>query len=105
GELVHRLQHVCLWDDLPDLSRQALDAVQQEAAHRSIAEGPPADPLPPFYLLSLATPTTAEQQRCGAQRWVEQRLKATLPRGPFAFPAGRRGVSAKIRLGYLSADF
>jgi len=100
SQLVHQLQHLCLWHDLADQSRRLIDLVTRQAS-REIT-----DTVPPFIFLTLATPpTTAEQQfRCACQ-WVEQYLKSAMIQGQQARLARASPSPRKIVLGYLSADF
>ena len=99
GNLVHQLQTIAQWDDLKSLSERVV-ALMSSGAERSdetVAN--------PFYLLSLPTMTTAEQQLIGARQWVERELKLT------ASPARERSMpgilenKTKFKIGYLSGDF
>ena len=101
GELIHRLQHVCLWTELADLERRALESLEQP-----LSGGGVAGPLTPFCLLTFATPpTTAAQQQSGARRWVEQRFAAEMKIGQQASPRVAVDPLSKITVGYLSTDF
>jgi len=107
GALIHQLQHVCAWDELPTLLPQAVETVQ--ANRPADAAGP--EPIHPFTFLTLATPTTAAQQLRCARTWAERHLRSPASAVTKA-PAAQAGpaqpkskTSSKITLGYLSADF
>lgn len=121
GQLVHQLQHLCAWDDLPPLVDQAI---------RSVADGPRntnQPPLSPFAFLTMPVATSSQQQqRCAAQ-WAtyHTRTVVTNDRAWWAVAADSAASDARshgssadnssktlpavapsrIRVGYLSADF
>ena len=75
---IHQAQHLCLWRNLEDLSRQLIAAVEYETPT------PSSDEVAPFSFLALPIPTTpAQQLRCG------QRKSATLAMQPMALPPRR----------------
>jgi len=101
AELVHQLQHVCLWKDLGRLSQRLLEVVQKDATHGLVA---------PFTLLALPTSVTAAELHQCASRWVEQRLRfVRSPKSKVQSQdiAHRTSHIAhrRITVGYLSADF
>ena len=114
AELAHQLQRICLWDDLQPLSHRVIEAVEKDPA-RSMA-----DSISPFAFLALPTATTANQQLLCARNWAALRLgfgstgsklpvapifDSSLPHHrPFTFDRPKRD-QAKIKVGYLSADF
>jgi protein O-GlcNAc transferase len=98
GELVHQLQHICLWDDLSDLARQVVEAIENQAVC------PFGDAVSSVTLLSMPTLTTPEQQYQCACQWVERQLHKTVFAAPMAFVHLPRARS-KITLGFLSTDF
>lgn len=99
GDLVHALQQICLWEDIGELSRHTIDAVQHEAARS------PQDPLSPFSFVALPVPTTAEQQFRCARRWTDERFKSTGPGCDPLAPVARRPPGSRTTIGYLSVDF
>jgi predicted O-linked N-acetylglucosamine transferase (SPINDLY family) len=88
SELTYLRRRLCEWQDLADVDRRLLDAIDADAGA-----------VQPF--VSLFLPTTARQQLRCAQQWARDNL----PPGD-ALPAPPSAV-AKDRLvvGYLSADF
>lgn len=100
GDLVHQLQHVCLWSRLRELSQRAVAAV--EAAPSSGA----FDAMSPFAFLALAgTVTTAEQQWRCARQWVDQHPHRAMRSGQQQLWRRPKVAPARITVGYLSVDF
>lgn len=93
GELVHQLQHICDWRDLPRLQEQLL---------RDFS-GPAMPVVSPFILLGV--PATPEIQLEAARRYAAPiAAAAQQAQAASAFrydPAPHQ----RLRIGYLSADF
>lgn len=87
----------CEWDHFDDWQAQVL---------ASLAD-PQQPALPPFWLLSLAGISAAQQREC-AQQWMQDRLhhssgdRAMLAHEFASQPVAR---GSRIRLGYVSNDF
>ena len=96
--LIHQLQHLCLWSDLADLSRQLIAWVDSRD-DVLIAENH-SDLISPFSFLTLSIPTTAAQQQRCARRWAR-----TISRPPRPLSTGLRDHPEPRCLGYLSSDF
>jgi predicted O-linked N-acetylglucosamine transferase (SPINDLY family) len=96
-QLAHGLQHLCLWNELAELSRRAIESLEREAT------GSWDDALSPIALLALPVATTARQQQRCAERWVSQIVKPARWWTPNDRPPPR--VGERITLGYLSSDF
>jgi protein O-GlcNAc transferase len=96
--LIHQLQHLCLWSDLADLSRQLIEWV--EARDEALIAENHSDLVSPFSFLTLSIPTTAAQQWRCARRWAR-----TISRPPQPLSTGLRAGPQPRRLGYLSSDF
>ena len=95
GVLIHDLQQICAWDDLPALARRAIDSLESDG------RGGLIDPL---CLLGLSSPpaTPAQQLACG-QQWSHLHGTAAVPREPTPTPVNK--TSPRLTIGYLSADF
>jgi predicted O-linked N-acetylglucosamine transferase (SPINDLY family) len=93
NQLMHLLQFLCEWVGLEELADRQLRRIQASAPGG----------IPPFTLLSI--PSSPADQLVCARNWTENhvasisRLRTSLP---FRFEPGPR---AKLRIGYLSADF
>ncbi len=100
GQLILEQQEAGLWDGLEELSRQAIHAVEADAA--SAGE----NVMPPFvFLVMTALPTTAKGQLLCARKWGERLVRFAKDSGwrrPFAKP---HGADRRIAVGYLSAEF
>ena len=59
----------------------------------------------PFILFSLPTATTAAQQLWWTRNWVSKHMNAALELGSLATTPRPERARARLRLGYLSADF
>ena len=96
GALVHQLQHVCAWDELKPLVAQVMECLEGGL--------PGFDRIAPFCAVTLATPTTAQQQLHCAQGWVQTELRAAqymaTPQSP-----GKAQPKSPLTVGYLSSDF
>ena len=97
--LVHELQHLCQWGELPALSERVIAAVDQDAARDTIP------PISPFSFLTLPIATTAEQQLRCARQWVDRQLKLPTEFETKIAPPPRPTRKPRITVGYLSADF
>ncbi|MCE9633286.1 MAG: tetratricopeptide repeat protein [Methylophilales bacterium] len=90
AHLLHQLQYICDWRELSALT---------EDVHNLIQNVPTAQ-IPPFVMLALPSINSAEQKQC-AENWAHIQFdKLQVPN--FSF---EREPKAKIKLGYLSADF
>lgn len=94
AHLLHQCQHACDWRDLEVLAGEV---------RRLVREVPEAQ-IAPFALLSMPGVTAAEQRRC-AENWVAGQYAKYVPVRERLNFSHRRTAKAKIRLGYLSADF
>lgn len=97
--LVHQKQHICDWSDLDEAITEIRHWVNDQ----------PDAQISPFAFLSMPGTTAAEQKRC-ADNWVNNRygkLIAQAEQLNFAGTAAHtaKKTPAKIRIGYLSADF
>lgn len=100
--LVHQKQHICDWQGLEADVAQIRDWVKTE----------PTAQISPFAFLSMPT-TTAEEQKLCADNWVNNRFAQLMlvadqlnlndAKNKNDAPAGNK--PAKIKIGYLSADF
>jgi predicted O-linked N-acetylglucosamine transferase (SPINDLY family) len=88
SQLVYHRWRACDWTDYAADQAKLLDLVRGGAAR-----------VPPFYL--LATPASPEDQLACARRWLAPIVPP--PESIFRHTAPRE--RARIRLGYLSADF
>lgn len=100
GQLVHQLQHLCQWDELPGLVARAVQGVMSDTPVSNDT------PMAPFAFLTLPVATSSQQQHRCAARWAYYSSKAAVridhvPRGTAAASAN----DPRIRVGYLSADF
>lgn len=92
--LMHQRQHICDW--------QGWDSEIAEI-RRLVREEPHAQ-ISPFAFLSLPGTTATEQRLC-SECWAENHFKNLVP-PPERLAAFRtREVNARLRIGYLSADF
>jgi len=92
--LVHQKQHICDWHRLD----ADIDEIRQWVRHVPEAQ------ISPFAFLSMPD-TTAEEQKLGAENWVNNRYAQLTEQGrqqPFTHARASRN---KLRIGYLSADF
>jgi protein O-GlcNAc transferase len=96
--LIHHRQLICQWDDVMDLSRRVIQAVDAETEGGSREGG---SPVPPFQFLALPAMTTPSQQLRCARRWARAQSKLSRPA---AIVSPTKNTS-KITVGYLSADF
>ena len=91
--LVHLSQHLCEWSGFDMLF----------ARQRELIYARPSAGIPPFTVVSI--PSSADEQLSCARNWVRNRF------GPFAKLREKLGFNfartpkAKLRVGYLSADF
>jgi predicted O-linked N-acetylglucosamine transferase (SPINDLY family) len=99
GSLVHELQHLCAWEELPRLSQRLTQLLDEDPPNPLVS--PPA----PFVVLALSTPTTALQQLRSAQRWTERKFKTGAARDCSAAFRQRSHRKPTTSVGYLSADF
>lgn len=97
--LVHQKQHVCDWEGLADDIHEIRDWVSTQ----------PQAQISPFAFLAMPGTTAAEQKLC-ADHWVNNRYAPMIKHGlelgfnkPKKSTIGR--ISAKIKVGYMSADF
>ncbi len=92
--LINQLMLQCDWKDIERLSDELISANDSETAQEAIT---------PFSFISLARPTTPQQQLACSRKWTNYlRQKVEHPkiqRPPNSF--GNR----RIRIGYVSADF
>ena len=102
--LVHALQQLCDWTELPVLAERVIDLVDREPAGEIASTVSPFS-VSPFSFLALPRQTTAEQKLRCARQWVACQLPATPGQasGPVRRPA--REPRSKLTIGYLSADF
>jgi predicted O-linked N-acetylglucosamine transferase (SPINDLY family) len=93
GHLLLEMQQVCDWSRLDELCAQ----------QRRAPLARPGEPISPFSLLSIPS-TRAEQLQCARNyaASVSRRVERERRRLDFHFERGER---AKLRIGYLSADF
>ena len=92
--LMHQRQHVCDWQDWENEIAEIRRLVREE----------PRAQISPFAFLSLPG-TTADEQRLCSERWAENRFKGLAP-SPDRLAAFRsRPANARLRIGYLAADF
>lgn len=98
GQLVHQLQHICQWDEVTDLAKRAIDAIERDV----VASG--ESPMAPFAFMTLPIETTSKQQLQCARRWADYSTRAAVSIDP-ATRGKRRDGDSRIRIGYLSADF
>jgi predicted O-linked N-acetylglucosamine transferase (SPINDLY family) len=99
GSLLHTLQHVCCWEDLEVLSRQAIEIVVRDAGRDA------GLPMRPFTFLALPAIATAEQQLRCARRWADRLRKTVKGLGRSLARDRRPARGSKIAVAYLSADF
>jgi protein O-GlcNAc transferase len=92
--LMHQRQHVCDWQDWDSEIAEIRRLVRKE----------PRAQISPFAFLSLPGTTAAEQRLC-SERWVENRFKGLVPAPDRLAAFAARPVNARLRIGYLSADF
>lgn len=99
--LVHGLQHLCQWDQLQELSQQAIDAVEDSAAVSQ------SMPVSPFYFLCLPTATTPRQQLQCARQWVDRQLHEVAEQGKQLglTRSCKRETKPQLTICYLSSDF
>jgi len=94
SSLLNEKQHACDWSQL---------AVLVDLQRQSVAQQP-AQPIHPFYLLSIPS-TRAEQLQCGRNFAAHQLTALQHERKRLSFRFDRDPQPGKIRLGYLSSDF
>ena len=109
GQLIHQLQHQCAWDELPQLTDRAIQAVMSEP------RSPTDSPLAPFAFLTMPIATSSQQQQQCAARWAAYASRTAIPIQPWwtaTVPTGTPLADSevpredsRIRIGYLSADF
>jgi predicted O-linked N-acetylglucosamine transferase (SPINDLY family) len=105
GQLIHQLQHHCAWDELPELTAQAIAAVEAEPVVNS---GSTTDtPLPPFAFLTMHAATSSRQQQRCAARWTAHCTRLAVPVAEWwkDQDSAKQCSDPRIRVGYLSADF
>lgn len=92
--LMHQRQHSCDWQDWNSEIAEIRRLVREE----------PHAQISPFAFLSLPGTSAAEQRLCSEQ-WAKNRFKALVP-PPERLAAFRsRPANARLRIGYLAADF
>jgi len=92
--LAHVCQHLCRWDGIEALWGRL----------RGALAGPADGRISPFTSLSMPV-TPAEQLAC-ARRWAEAELgPVTATRDAAGFGFAGRPSNARLRVGYVSADF
>lgn len=121
GQLVHQLQHLCAWDDLPPLVDQAIRSVAEEPSNSN------QPPLSPFAFLTMPIATSSQQQQRCAARWAAYNTRTVVKNDRTWWTAQSEAgtsqvgspvnldtngietpssaTSSRIRVGYLSADF
>jgi protein O-GlcNAc transferase len=92
--LLHQRQHICDWENLE---------AEISEVRRLVREEPQAQ-ISPFAFLSLPGTTAAEQRRC-SENWVANRFAGLAPDSKRLADFSARPAHAKLRIGYLSADF
>lgn len=90
--LLHQRMHVCDWAGLDG----------EIAAIREIVRSQPQAQISPFAFLALPGTTPGEQRLC-AEHWARNRYAA--PEQPPLPARARAPDPARLRVGYLSADF
>jgi protein O-GlcNAc transferase len=95
GDLVHQLEQLCLWDDLPALTGRLLDL----ASRGGVGEASP------FAMLALASATNAAQQLHFARCWADAETRAARASGGAWAFLQSHAPKSKITIGYLSGDF
>lgn len=94
AHLVHQRQHMCDWNGLDD-QIQALRCIVAQEPHALVS---------PFAFLALPGTTAAEQRQC-AEQWVANRYAALMAEGKRLNYTHNKTPKAKLKIGYLSADF
>ncbi|MDR2875116.1 MAG: tetratricopeptide repeat protein [Methylobacillus sp.] len=92
--LLHQRQHICDWRDWE----------AQIAEIRRLVRDEPQAAIAPFAFLSLPGATAAEQRLCSVH-WVKNRFKSLTPPPERLAALRSRPANARLRVGYLSADF
>jgi len=92
--LLHQRQHVCDW----------LEMDEEIAEIRRLVREEPGAQISPFAFLALPGTTAAEQRLC-AEHWVANRFARLIEEGRRLAYQHSGSAKAKLRIGYLSADF
>jgi protein O-GlcNAc transferase len=96
--LVHQLQHLCDWNDLDSLATRLIQCVAEQNEFEVPSEQ--HDVVAPFSFICLPIETLPELQlKCA------RRLANTFPKASLKPSVKTHDEKAKIRVGYLSADF
>lgn len=105
--LIHQLQHACDWQE----GEHGLDAQIRQVRDWLVQE--PEAQISPFAFLAMPGTTPHEQRLC-ADRWLQNRYGSLFEQAsatPFVYSSATtvksdKGMhNAKLRIGYLSADF
>lgn len=92
--LMHQRQHVCDWENWDSEIAEIRRLVREESRAQ----------ISPFAFLSLPGATAAEQRLC-SKHWAENRFKNLSPEAQRLAAFKSRPANARLRIGYLSADF
>jgi protein O-GlcNAc transferase len=92
--LLHQRQHVCDWAGMDE----------EIVKIRRIVREDPGAQISPFAFLALPGATAAEQRLC-AERWVANRFARLIEDGRRMACRHANSAKARLRIGYLSADF
>ena len=101
-DMIHQLQHICLWEHVGDLSRRVIDYIEKDMAHEM---GEESKVLSPFSVLALHLPTTLQQQYHCARIWTERIVQPAIDSASPQIVRHPPRKGSKITLGYLSADY